>query len=237
MPNRKNPPHAKKNADPSQADLPDEGFVEILDMAAESFMRRGFDATSIDDIAARLGATKGRIYHHFRSKADLFFEVFSLAMVSRLAGVVAAHRSSGTAAERLSRMVRAHLMSMTENVPYQRVANQGIEMVAQGALTPAQRERLEEIAARQASYEDLFREVMREGVADASLAICDVDLATRMIFGAMNWVSRWYSPPAGEADTTDAGSAEATAERTRITETVAATFMQGLLARPETTAG
>lgn len=221
MASRKN--QARKSTDLSRAGLSDEGFVEILDMAAESFMRRGFDATSIDDIAAKLGATKGRIYHHFRSKADLFFEVFSLAMVSRLAGVVAAHRSSGTGAERLSRMARAHLMSMMENVSYQRVANQGIEMVAQGALTPEQRERLQQIAASQESYEDLFRTVMRDGIADGSLNIPDVALAAKAVFGAMSWVSKWHSPMEGESE----------AERVRIADAVAATFLQGLLARGE----
>lgn len=44
------------------------GKQEILHMAAECFMEQGFHATSIDDVARRLGATKGRIYHHYPSK-------------------------------------------------------------------------------------------------------------------------------------------------------------------------
>ena len=45
----------------------------ILDAAALCFMERGFNATSIDDIARRLSATKGMVYHYFSSKAELFF--------------------------------------------------------------------------------------------------------------------------------------------------------------------
>ncbi len=201
----------------------DQGLVEILDAAAESFMRRGFDATSIDEIAAKLGATKGRIYHHFRSKADLFFEVFSLSMVTRLTLVMAAYRTQGTGAERLSRMAHAHLMNMMENVSYQRVANQGIELLGHGALTPEQRQRLEQIAASQDSYEDLFKDVMREGIADGSLTVTDVPLASKAIFGAMNWLSKWYAPAPDETE----------ADRGYIATTIAATFMQGLLARRE----
>ena len=37
---------------------------EILDAAAECFMEQGFHATSIDAVARRMGATKGRVYHH-----------------------------------------------------------------------------------------------------------------------------------------------------------------------------
>ena len=48
---------------------------EILQAAAELFMAYGYTATSIDAVAERLGATKGRIYHHWRSKADLYFDV------------------------------------------------------------------------------------------------------------------------------------------------------------------
>ena len=222
MPNRKTGALLAQGASTEAAD---QGLVEILDAAAESFMRRGFDATSIDEIAAKLGATKGRIYHHFRSKADLFFEVFSLSMVTRLTVVMAAYRTPGTGAERLSRMAHAHLMNMMENVPYQRVANQGIELLGHGALTPEQRQRLEEIAASQDSYEDLFKDVMREGIADGSLTVADVPLASKAIFGAMNWLSKWYSPATGETE----------ADRDYIARTIAGTFMQGLLARRDAT--
>src|SRR3546814_7359817 len=48
---------------------------EILQVAAECFMEQGFNATSIDDVARRMNATKGRIYHYYASKTDLFFEI------------------------------------------------------------------------------------------------------------------------------------------------------------------
>jgi AcrR family transcriptional regulator len=221
MRNRHSVRQTARSGFPSQPESPDEGLLEILDAAADCFMRRGFDATSIDEIAAKLGSTKGRIYHHFRSKADLFFEVFSLSMVTRLTAVMAAYRTKGTGAERLSRMAHAHLMNMMENVPYQRVANQGIELLGHGALTPEQRERLQEIAASQVSYEDLFKDVMRDGIADGSLSVADIALASKAIFGAMNWLSKWYSPAPDESE----------ADRDYIATTIAATFMQGMLSR------
>ncbi|HEX2137160.1 MAG TPA: helix-turn-helix domain-containing protein, partial [Microvirga sp.] len=53
---------------------------EILRAAAEVFMEFGYAATSIDAVAERLGATKGRIYHYFGSKAELYFDVQIAAM-------------------------------------------------------------------------------------------------------------------------------------------------------------
>ena len=53
---------------------------QILVAAADCFKENGFAATSIDDVADMLGATKGMIYHHFRSKIDLFFAVYRRGM-------------------------------------------------------------------------------------------------------------------------------------------------------------
>ena len=53
----------------------EEARTDILQTAAECFTERGYAETSIDDVARRLGCTKGRIYHFFASKVDLFCSV------------------------------------------------------------------------------------------------------------------------------------------------------------------
>lgn len=57
-----------------------EGRDAILEAAAAAFTERGYTATTIDDIADRLGATKGRVYHYYRSKADIFLDIHRYAM-------------------------------------------------------------------------------------------------------------------------------------------------------------
>jgi AcrR family transcriptional regulator len=44
----------------------------ILEVAGEVFMREGFAAASMSEIAARLGGSKGTLYNYFRSKDELF---------------------------------------------------------------------------------------------------------------------------------------------------------------------
>src|SRR5262245_49137232 len=56
--------------------------VEICVTAAHVFVERGFDATSVNDIAAALGVTKAGLYHYFSSKESLLFEIVSLGMDS-----------------------------------------------------------------------------------------------------------------------------------------------------------
>lgn len=48
----------------------------LVEAAHESFGSRGFDAVSLDEVAAVVGVTKGSLYHHFTSKTDLFEAVY-----------------------------------------------------------------------------------------------------------------------------------------------------------------
>ncbi|HZQ81544.1 MAG TPA: helix-turn-helix domain-containing protein [Gaiellaceae bacterium] len=47
----------------------------ILDVALELFNDQGYDATSLREIAERLGVTKAALYYHFKSKADILLEL------------------------------------------------------------------------------------------------------------------------------------------------------------------
>ena len=62
--------------------------ADIVDAARRRFGTIGYDATSIDDIAADAGRTKGAVYHHFTDKRDLFQRAF-VAEQRHLAGIVA----------------------------------------------------------------------------------------------------------------------------------------------------
>lgn len=60
---------------------------ELIRVARELFAEPGYSATSIEDIAERAGVTKGAIYHHFRTKRDLFqatFEVLEKELVEKV---------------------------------------------------------------------------------------------------------------------------------------------------------
>ena len=100
---------------------------EILRAAAEIFMEYGYAATSIDAVAERLGATKGRIYHHYPSKADLFFEVQIAAMKRINEEVEPIARGPGSPAERLAGMALRHMQVLLTELPMQKVAVQGLE--------------------------------------------------------------------------------------------------------------
>lgn len=165
---------------------------EILRAAAELFMEYGYAATSIDAVAERLGATKGRIYHHYRSKADLFFDVQVAAMNRLNEEVEPIARASGSALERLAAMALRHIQVILTELPMQKVAVQGLERHLLGTSSAVKR--LRSVIKMRDDYESLFAEVIDEGIRAGLFLDLPPKLATKPFFGALNWATVWYSP-------------------------------------------
>ena len=168
-----------------------ESREEILRAAAELFMEFGYAATSIDAVAERLGATKGRIYHHYASKADLFFDVQVAAMTRLSEEVEPIARGGGSAIARLSAMALRHTQIILNELPMQKVAVQGLERHLLGAS--AATKRLRSVVKMRDDYEALFAEVIDEGMREGVFVDLPVKLATKPFFGALNWATVWFS--------------------------------------------
>lgn len=194
---------------------------EILDAAAKAFMTKGFAAASIDDVAEVLGCTKGKIYHHYRSKTDLFFDVHKCAMAMDLNAVTAAREAGETALDRLLAMANAHLMLIMNELAYQRVAVQGLEMHLAGQTTPEQRSTLREILALRDQYEGLFAAEIAAAVEGGLLPAQNVDLIVKPFMGALNWTTIWYRQRRNQSQ----------AECRRIADEIARYALRGLGAR------
>jgi len=172
--------------------------ADILEAAASCFMERGYTETSIDDVARSLGATKGRIYHHFRSKADLFAEVFRVGMEMNYAAVAPFRGASVPATARWKQMARAHVMQMITTKPFQRAVWMGVEMHLRGATTPQQRTVFAELLQTRTDYGDLFREVIVEARAAGDFRFDNVSVTNQLMFMTLNSPIFWYAPRTGE---------------------------------------
>lgn len=89
---------------------PEDRRNQLLDCAQYLFFTKGFDDTTIDDILATAGISKGGFYHHFRSKDELLFGVLD-RMADTLFGQLGAMEGSESASglERLHQFL--HLRS------------------------------------------------------------------------------------------------------------------------------
>jgi AcrR family transcriptional regulator len=189
---------------------------EILQAAAELFMEFGYAATSIDAVAQRLGATKGRIYHHYRSKADLFFGVQIAAMTRLNDEVEPIARGAGEPVQKLAAMALRHTEILLTELPMQKVAVQGLE---RHLLASSDSRQLRVVLNMRDKYEELFVEVIDAGIRAGVFVDLPPKLAAKPFFGAMNWATVWYTQRRLQ-------SAEAVEDMARA---LAAFAMRGLL--------
>ncbi|MCT7659717.1 TetR/AcrR family transcriptional regulator [Mycobacterium deserti] len=82
---------ATKVARRTQAERTEATTAALVEAARELFARDGYDATSLDAVAARAGVTKGAVYHHFDGKRQLFEAVFSREVERMVAPLAAAY--------------------------------------------------------------------------------------------------------------------------------------------------
>src|SRR6202046_175588 len=82
---------------------------EILRTAARLFQQRGYDATSMNDVAAALKLSKGGLYHHFQSKDEILFHIMSHAMDITEERVIKVARRIENPEERLRTLIRLHI--------------------------------------------------------------------------------------------------------------------------------
>jgi AcrR family transcriptional regulator len=172
---------------------------EILRTAARLFQQRGYDATSMNDVAAALKLSKGGLYHHFQSKDEILFEIMNHAMEITQQRVLDPVRGIADPEERLRALIRLHI----EVVLSPRDREITVMLHENHPLPPALRKG---INARKKEYihflENLMAEVQdkRHKEAQKNLYAQSVKgkvsprAAAFALLGMINWIYQWYKP-------------------------------------------
>lgn len=159
---------------------------ELLRAASRLFNRKGVEATSIDEIAAEVGATKGVVYHYLADKPDLVARCFRRAFNLSDRILQAVELSGGSAMQRNLAGV-ALLVEMQlddEFCPLAPLA--GVDALPEDAK--------DEIVARVRALEQGYPEVAREGLADGSVRDVDLTAVAEAMAGAFGWLHKWWRP-------------------------------------------
>jgi AcrR family transcriptional regulator len=166
---------------------------ELLRAASRLFNRKGVEATSIDEIAAAVGATKGVVYHYLEDKPDLVARCFRRAFSMSDRILHAVELAGGNAMERTlagtALLVEANLSD--EFCPLAPLA--GVEALPEDARG--------EIVARVHALEHGYPEVAREGLADGSVREVDLAGVAVAMAGAFGWLHKWFRPEIAPAKT------------------------------------
>jgi AcrR family transcriptional regulator len=151
---------------------------------AQIFRDRGFDATSVSDIARALGFTKAGLYHHFESKEALLFEIMMFGLDKVRDEVILPVRAIRDPEERLRQLILRHARITTR--AQGAVAHLQDEI---RALPPAARKQIEH---RMRVYFDLVRSTLDELHASGRLRQVDRTVATFSVIGMILWLPRWF---------------------------------------------
>ncbi|MCC8405471.1 TetR/AcrR family transcriptional regulator [Paraburkholderia sp. MMS20-SJTN17] len=93
----------------------DQTRERLLDAAQATFMKKGFVATSVEDIAAAAGYTRGAFYSNFRSKTELFLELLGRDHEAMQAGLHAIFENAASREEMEARVLRYYSSLHREN--------------------------------------------------------------------------------------------------------------------------
>ena len=137
------------------------------------------------DIADAADLSAANLYHYFDGKNDLLYYCQDRALDRMLGAVAAARRASASAADRLERVIAAHVRTLLDDIEGA-TAHLQIE-----SLPPALRTA---IVRKRDRYERALRRLLGDGIRSGELVAMDPALVVRAMLGAMNWTVTWFRP-------------------------------------------
>ncbi len=168
---------------PPSIDAPRETIVAT---AARLFAERGYDGTSLQDIAQAVTFTKAGLYHYFATKQEIFDSIILKLLADMREQVGAKVAAEARPEDRLRAFMTGHARFIDENLAEFRTMF-GARGGAGQPYTP------EQAAARDA-YAAILLGILEEGRAAGAFEIEDTGLQARGILGMLNWMARWYCP-------------------------------------------
>lgn len=161
---------------------------DILLAAATVLHEKGYHRAKMEDIAREVDLTAGSLYHHFpNGKQEIFVAVFTHGLDNiseRLKALV--EDASLSATERFCQAVTMHVMGVTQHVAI------GASMVFEIRTMLDIPEVREAYVERRDRFEQIFRQIVRQGIESGEFRAVDVNLFVRMMLGSQNWVGVWY---------------------------------------------
>jgi AcrR family transcriptional regulator len=163
--------------------------ADLIRVSARLFRERGFDGTTIRDIADAVGMRSGSPFYHFKSKQEILAAVMEEGLTAGLPAAEAIVAGDLPPRAKFHALLRAHL---------EIVVGEGHDFIPVllydwRCLTPELRERVQILRDR---YDRLWQDAVKELTA-AGLLRSDSAVARLLLMGAINYTVLWYKPGQG----------------------------------------
>ncbi|MCI0548418.1 MAG: TetR/AcrR family transcriptional regulator [Candidatus Rokubacteria bacterium] len=159
---------------------------QILSTAADLFRERGYRATTLDDIAARLGMSKASLYAAFRAKEEMLAAISRETIEAFTRELTLVLRSPLSPEEKLRRVVRQHVRFVIGNRSFLTV------FFSEEASLPPRFAR--SLAAQKDRYDKALEGLVADGIAAGAFRELPPRLVVFGMLGMLNWPYKWYNP-------------------------------------------
>ena len=183
---------------------------EIVRMAAKVFEEKGFEATTLNDIAARLKTDRASLYYYVGSKEELLQEIVKVVMDENVATAERVMAEGQTPPEKIQSLIEYMILSFDKHYPHMYVYLEDLPRISRQKSDWAR-----DVIHSTKRFEEIVFQILEEGQADGSFrSDLPNQISALALFGMINWTHRWYKP----------GSQHSAKE---IAETFCALFLDG----------
>lgn len=166
---------------------PAETRKALLTAALELFDVRGYHATSVEDIVAAAGVTKGALYHHFEGKEEILLQIQDDYISDRLRNAEEILDACQRATERLRRLIHESLLAVDQYRGHVTVFLQERRFLSGPKFA--------QIKAKRDKLDAIYESVIRQGVAEGEFRPeLQPRIASFAILGTLAWAYNWYRP-------------------------------------------
>jgi AcrR family transcriptional regulator len=159
--------------------------TEIIDGAMKLFAQYGYHSTSLNDVASKIGVTKATLYYYFRSKEEIMRAILERSM-DRMDKAMDLDKSSMSPKDKLRQFIQYHIIYGSDGAELAKITFDQVNAFPKrmrAALTNKEKK-----------VDALLQNILQQGIADGSIAIDDVKIASYAILGVCNWTYHWYKP-------------------------------------------
>jgi AcrR family transcriptional regulator len=163
---------------------------EIVRAAADVFRDLGYEASTLNDIAERLGTDRASLYYYVGSKEELLHEIVSSVLKENVATAERVAKSDAPAIEKMTKLLEEMMLSFDRNYPHMYIHIEDLALISRLNSEWAVR-----VRQRMKVFESIVLGIFEQGRMEGSFRTdLPIDISAFALFGMVNWTHRWYKP-------------------------------------------
>lgn len=159
---------------------------KLLSKAAELFRAKGYERTTVRDLAAAVGIQSGSIFHHFKSKEEILKAVMVEVIIYNTHLMKTKIAEAETPREEILALIKCELESILG------VTGDAMSVLVYEWRSLKEANQLDILKLRD-EYETLWLDALNKAQAAGSIT-ADTFILRRFLTGALSWTTTWFKP-------------------------------------------